>query len=205
LDTPRVVAAASFAWAVALLAGQAALAWRRRGRDYAVAAASPWLGLVYTFTLGLSPARKETARRHPLKLGAGIILHVAIGAAIARAVAFVAIPTRDLLPGATIALCASGVPAAASLLANRAYHPILRAMNGADDYAAILFTGAFIALAAAAALKLIPSYLFGYAAAAFFFYLPLGKLRHALFCPLARAELGLRLGRRGVLFLFTAR
>ena len=37
----------------------------------------------------------------------------------------------------------------------------------------------------------------GLVVAASAFYLPLGKLRHVLFCPVARLDLGRRLGYRG--------
>jgi hypothetical protein len=73
----------------------------------------------------------------------------------------------------------------------------MRALSSPDDYFSPAATFALLALAAAYTLGKIAPPLFLIYGAAFLFYLPLGKLKHVLFCPVSRIDFGRRLGRRG--------
>lgn len=73
----------------------------------------------------------------------------------------------------------------------------MRALSTPDDYISPLITFGLLALAVVYTLGLIATPPFLIYGAAFLFYLPLGKLKHVLFCPASRIDLGRRLGRRG--------
>jgi hypothetical protein len=88
--------------------------------------------------------------------------------------------------------------AGVSLFIRRLSARNLRVMNVPDDYIAILASCGLLALAS------IPTIVVGHGAALMIYtglllvYLPLGKLRHAVFFFVARGDYGRRLGFRGV-------
>jgi hypothetical protein len=53
-----------------------------------------------------------------------------------------------------------------------------------------------MAIAALAVVGMVPAFMIY--ASALLLYIPLGKLRHAIYFPLARVELGAHFGKRGV-------
>jgi len=196
--TERAICAAAFLWAAVLLTAQFVRALRGRQPDLSVAAGSGGRGALYNVTVAMSPSHKETARRHPVAFGAGVLLHAGIAVAVIRVCAVLIAPGAPPLFGIP-GMVFSGVTALTglSLLARRAASPALRVLSSPDDYVAAALTTAFLAAGAARDAGLVPVGVYVLAAAAFALYLPLGKLRHVLFCPVSRLELGARLGRRG--------
>jgi hypothetical protein len=195
----RILCAAAWGWAAVLLAVQLARALARRQPDYAVAAASAARGALYNVTVAMSPLHKETARRHPLKFGAGVLLHAGVALALGQTAWLLISPAASVpYPRFVAGVLGAAALAGGYLLGRRVVSPALRALSAPDDVVAATATVAYVALTAAYELAWVSPGVFLVAAAAFAFYLPLGKLRHLLFCPASRLELGARLGRRGV-------
>jgi hypothetical protein len=197
--TLRIIAAASFAWAAVLLAAQLLRAWGGGRKDYAVAAGSGARGVIYNLTAAMSPAHKEAARNHPVKFGAGVLLHAGVAVALLELLALVARPCAypRALGAALAAVLALALASSVFLFCNRLFHAQMRALSSWDDYLSPALTFTLLALAAAYALGRVGAAALLVYGAAFFFYLPIGKLRHVLFCPVSRIELGRRLGLRG--------
>jgi hypothetical protein len=195
----KVFVALSALWAVVALAVQVFAARGGGRRDYSRRAGSPGQGVAYAFTVAMLPAYKETARLHPVEFGLGLVLHLGVLSALIGVGLLLAWPPAGgpylslMRPLAALALVA-GV----SLVLRRAASKNLRAMSAPDDYVATLATCGLLACAALfpidAQSQLI---LLGYAGP-FLVYLPLGKLRHAVFFFVARGNYGWRLGYRGV-------
>ena len=197
-DTLRIAAAASFGWTVLSLAAQYVQA-RGGGRsDLGARAGSPWRGLVYNFTAAMTPAHKESVRLHPVEFGVGLLLHLGVFFAVARAAALIAAPAVPTGPAALGVLPGLSLLAGLTLFVRRLAAADLRAMSSPDDYLSLLLTCALLAGAQAFQTGLLSAAGFLAVAAVFFLYLPLGKLRHALFFFVARADYGRRLGYRGV-------
>ncbi len=78
-------------------------------------------------------------------------------------------------------------------------------MSAPDDYIAILATCGLLALASGYPIDAASDVVTLIYAVLLFAYLPLGKLRHAVFFFVARGDYGRRLGRRGVYPSATAR
>lgn len=147
----------------------------------------------------MRPSKKESVSHYPLSFGLGLILHVGIF------ISFLAAPGSILLPQILFSLrivvgAAAGLALGACfvLLLRRICRPEVRAISPAEDYGANLLVAVFLAGAVAFSLGWIKGDWFRWAAAAVLIYLPLGKLRHAVFFFIARADLGRRLGWRGV-------
>jgi hypothetical protein len=85
-----------------------------------------------------------------------------------------------------------------ALLVKRIVTPAMRYFSNPDDYFSNIITSGFIALTAATLTNgSAQPALFIYAGL-LLLYIPVGKLRHAIYFPLARVYLGLFYGRRGV-------
>jgi hypothetical protein len=194
----RIVAAAGIIWAAALLGFQLLRAWGGGRRDYSARAGNPLRGVLYNFTAAMSPAHKETIRNHPFKFAVGLAMHVGVGVAVIKVLALLikpdAPPWAPIPVGGLLALTAA---AALFLFARRLLSPNLRAMSAFDDYLASAATLACLAVASLHEFGLVTAGFFLLVDAAATFYLPLGKLRHVLFCPVSRLDLGRRMGYRG--------
>jgi len=160
---------------------------------------SAWAGVAYSFTGAMSPLKKESARRHWPTYLLGLFFHGGVFFAFAWLVALF-LDTRAPLPLARISaacLLATALCGAA-LLVKRIVKSNLRRLSCPDDYFSNMLVVGFQVLTAAAVVDAsVTGALFVYAAA-LFLYIPLGKLRHAIYFPLARIYLGEFFGRRGV-------
>ena len=184
-------------WAALALAVKVLIARGGGRRDFSRRAGRPIVGLFYNFTVAISPGHKESARLHPAEFVAGVVLHAGVFAALAEVLALLAGANVMVSWNAPLRVLAGvGAATAIVLLVRRLQSPVLRALSTPDDYLAglatcgLLVLAVFPALGSGAALMTYAAFLF--------LYLPLGKLRHAVFFFVARADYGWRLGHRGV-------
>ena len=189
----------SAVWAVVALAVQV---WGLRGarpREAAEARGSAVAGAVWGFTVAMSPAHKESASRHPIVFALGLVLHAGVLAAIATvAISMLAPRSAPFVRSSLAVLASTGLVACVALLVRRLSSEELRELSPLDDYLANVVIALLLASALAFHAEVLPGSALRILAALLLLYLPLGKLRHALFCFLARGELAARLGLRGV-------
>jgi hypothetical protein len=145
------------------------------------------------------PWRKETASRHPVSYLLGIGYHAGIFLGFLWLVLlFFSARLPELLVSASAALLILATLCGLGLLVKRAVTPAMRYFSNPDDYFSNLLATGFVALTAAAlryegALPVLFVY-----AGVLLLYIPVGKLRHAIYFGLARVYLGVFYGRRGV-------
>ena len=186
-------------WAVILLAAQVVVSRGARRRDYSRRAGMPGRGLLYGFTVAMLPAHKESVGRHPLEFATGMIMHAGVLIALLSAVLLVAWPEAGfLILGYTRPLILVALLAGVGLLVRRAVSTSLRSMSAADDYVAIIATCGLILLAGVRTVDSATQVPLLVWAGLLLLYMPLGKLRHAVFFFVARGEHVSRLGYRGV-------
>ncbi len=196
---PRLLLGLAFIWAATALACQVYRAWGGGRRDYSAPQGHRGRGVIYNFTSAMAPAHKESARNHPGMFAIGVMLHVGVLASLLTVLVLAIDPAlaSTLLSGVRW-IAGVGLLAGLILLIRRPRDANLRAMSSPDDYLAIAATCGLLllttlALSFEAGMVVLLLYM-----AALFVYLPLGKLRHAVFFFAARANYGRRLGYRGV-------
>ena len=185
--------------------GAFARRWRwTASRPFAVdrssAKGSPRRGVLYAFTLGMTPWAKESTRRHMLAYLRGVAFHVGIFSGLA---ALLASPWWVGLPQPLLWLMAAftgfGALCGALGAVARWLEQNLRALSTPDDYAAVVLVTIFLAATCLALLNpagLPAMYL---ASAVMLVYAPLGKIRHCIYFFFSRRFFGLFVGRRGIL------
>ena len=155
--------------------------------------------VAYSFTGAMSPLKKESARRHAPTYAFGLLLHGGVAVAAFWVVIFF-FGVRVPLVVATLSVSVLAVTSLSGviLLLKRITRRKLRYFSTPDDYFSNILVVGFQALALATLInvELIPALMIY--ASALLLYIPLGKLRHAIYFPLARVYLGLFFGKRGV-------
>lgn len=199
MDSLSLAVTVGAVWTAAVLVYQVLKVLVLLGKEHGPPAANPWRGVIYNLTAGASPGKKETARQHPFKFALGVVFHFGIVWAFVRAAAVSFSPYTTAISLPSAAVCAAGGVAGVILFTRRVAERAMRFMSTREDYFAVLATTTFLTLTAAEAAGIVGRPALAVTTTAFLIYLPLGKLKHVLFCPLARLELGWRLGRRGVL------
>jgi nitrate reductase gamma subunit len=168
-------------------------------RDPAEIRGNSSTAVLYSFTGAMSPLKKESARRHVPTYVGGLVFHAGVFVSFFWvAIHFLGIaanPAVSRLSGGFLIIAAL---VGFALFVKRIVKLKLRSFSTVDDYASNLLVVGFLATSAWALFdaRFLPvSFVY---ASVLFLYIPLGKLRHAIFFPLARVYLGLFYGRRGV-------
>ena len=155
--------------------------------------------VLYSLTKAMLPWKKETARRHLPSYALGIGYHVGVFLGFASLVLIFL--DASLPPGtqaAVVVLLALAALCGLALLVKRIATSRMRYLSNPDDYFSNALVTGFLTMAVATLLSegVAPWY-FVYAGVVLL-YIPVGKLRHAVYFGLARVYLGLFYGRRGV-------
>lgn len=198
-ETSRIVVFISIIWAITALIVQAIIA-RGRGRvDYSKRAGSVTQGIIYNFTWAMLPSHKETISKHPVKFTIGVLMHIGIFVTIAKVLLLLINP--QIPPSGSFAIgffLGLASVCALYLFLRRVFSRELHSMSSPDDYISILLTLGFMVMGIAHEFSIVSTGAFLIFAAVVFFYMPVGKLKHALFFFIARADYGARLGYRGI-------
>jgi hypothetical protein len=199
MNALRIMVAGSALWAFMLLTFQVLTA-RGGGRpDFSRPAGRPAAGAWYNFTTGMLPWNKESAWLHLAEFGLGIVFHAGVLLTLASVFIMAATPTFGARLLALLwPLNALSLAAGIALLIRRVRSELLRAISVPDDYLAVSVTcGLLIVALAFSFFGQNPGPPLAYTSL-LLIYLPLGKLRHAVFFFVARTNYGCRLGHRGV-------
>lgn len=170
----------------------------KRDRIHAAPIGDAKRGTLYSLTLGMSPFKKETAYLHWPTYFAGIGFHGAtflgFGWLIIHFFQF-SIPLW--ITRISIIILILGALSGLSILVKRVVQPKMRAVSNPDDYISNLLISGFQILSALVFFKdSLQNVLFIWSGV-LLFYIPFGKLRHALYFLPTRIHLGRYFGQRG--------
>lgn len=167
--------------------------------DFAAPKGKLLTGVLYSLTGAMSPFKKESAYLHLPAYTMGVLYHLGIFFSFFWLLLHffkVATPPPVKYGSASALLVATlcGI----IILIKRILNPQLRYFSCPDDYFSNILVTGFLALNAVSILysPMIPVF-FVYSGI-LFLYIPLGKLRHAIYFVTTRIYLGLFYGRRGV-------
>jgi len=178
----------------------AAMQHRPYNAEKAPVRSSPVEGILWSFTLGMAPWKKESARIHWIAYLRGIILHISIfiGAAFLIVNPWLGELSEWLRFAAAITLVIGALMGLAGFWI-RWHDPVMRDLSTPDDYFALALTTLFMATGVVAALLVNLAPIFWIVSGITMAYVPFGKLRHLIYFFYSRAFLGMVFGRRGVL------
>jgi hypothetical protein len=172
----------------------------KRGRpvDYAVPAGDTTKAVIYSFTGAMSPAKKESAYLHLPVYAAGILYH--LGTFLSILIFFLLLAgvlpegvLRGIISVFLILTTLSGL----WILIRRAFERTLSSLSNPDDYISNGLVTLFQALTIAVLYSEHLQAAYFVAVSALMLYLPLGKLKHAVYFFAARYHLGYFFGYRG--------
>lgn len=165
--------------------------------DYSEPIGKPGSAILYSFTGGMSPVKKESAFLHLPTYTAGILYHMGTFLSIALLVIFL----FGIILGNILSLlcsifliisCICGI----GILIKRIFKKDLKLISNPDDYISNLLVTGFQLMTIIELNNHTPLYFI--LTSILLLYLPLGKLRHTIYFFSARYHLGVFFGRRGV-------
>jgi hypothetical protein len=201
IDVPLIILAVSLT--VALL-GVGVWIFQLFSRDSACdpspGKGSARLGILYAFTLGMLPWKKESARLHPLVYLRGIAFHAGIFAGILVLILSIFnVAGQNVLSLVLSALMWLGVVSGVAAIISRVFDPMLRGISNTDDYVSPALISLFMITGALHAMG-SPGTVYFYAATSVLcLYLPWSKVRHCVYFFFSRGKIGAMMGHRGLL------
>ena len=160
------------------------------------------LGVLYAFTLGMLPWKKESARLHPLVYLRGIGFHIGIFVGIlVLLVSIFNVTSPDVLSLGLIILMWLGVISGLAAIVSRAADPMLRGISNADDYVSPSLICFFMITGALHLAGLLDTAYFYAATSVLCLYLPWSKVRHCVYFFFSRGKIGAMMGHRGLLMM----
>jgi nitrate reductase gamma subunit len=155
--------------------------------------------VLYSLSGAMMPWKKETASRHLFSYAMGIAYHAGVFLGLIWLVLiFFNAGIPQVLRALSVLVISAGAIGGLGLLVKRALTPEMRYFSNPDDYFSNLIVTGFLVLTVLVLRfeGLTPAYLIY--SGLLYLYIPVGKLRHAIYFGLARVYLGLFYGRRGV-------
>ena len=167
--------------------------------DYSRRSGNVKSAIAYSFTGAMNPAKKESAFLHLPTYVAGLLYH--LGTFVSAILFFLFIlnfsPDISIRWALTGVLTLSGV-SGIGILVKRLMTQKLRSLSSPDDYVSNFLVTIFQVSTLGVLVGESSSPLYFFCAGLLLLYLPVGKLKHALYFFAARYQLGYFYGWRGV-------
>lgn len=168
-------------------------------KDYSRKSGDPGSAIRYSITGAMSPTKKESAFLHLPTYTAGLLYHMGTFLSLFLFVLFLfgTYPTGMLMYIASIIVGIAGL-SGLGILIKRISKQQLRALSNPDDYISNFLVSAVQILTALVLINHAYEAVYFIGISLLFLYLPLGKLKHAVYFFAARYHLGFFYGWRGV-------
>lgn len=173
---------------------------RGSARDPSPGKGSDKLGILYAFTIGMLPWKKESARLHWIVYLRGIAFHAGIFAGIVVLIfSIFNVTSPGVLNIVLDILIWLGAAAGMAAIVSRIADPMLRGISNSDDYISPALISLFMITGALHNMGLLGTVYFFAAASLLCLYLPWSKVRHCVYFFFSRAKIGIMMGHRGLL------
>jgi hypothetical protein len=160
------------------------------------------LGVLYAFTLGMLPWKKESARLHRLVYLRGIAFHAGIfSAMLVLVLSIFNVASHNLVSLALSVLMWLGIVSGVASIVSRAADPMLRGISNADDYISPALITLFMLTGALWNMGLPGTLYFYVTTSVLCLYLPWSKVRHCVYFFFSRGKIGAMTGHRGLLMV----
>lgn len=167
--------------------------------DYSQSIGSTGEGARYSISRAMSPMKKESAFMHLPTYTAGILYHMGTFLSLFLFILFVAgVYPQGIISYAFIAVLLVSCISGFGILIKRTSKPQLRALSNPDDYISNLLVSIVQLITALVLIRPETAAIYYVAVSMLLLYLPLGKLKHAVYFFAARYHLGFFYGWRGV-------
>jgi len=156
--------------------------------------------LVYSYTLGMLPWKKESARLHKLVYLRGVLLHLGIFASIVLLWVSLFVDIKSL--SGTIAFSpflGLGFLAGLAAVIARIVDRNLRSLNRPDDFVSLVLVTLMVLSAFGYVLDITSREVFWGVVSAMLLYLPFSKIPHVAYFFFAKNVYAVYFGRRGVM------
>lgn len=161
--------------------------------------ASAQRGIVYAFTGGMLPWKKESATLHRLAYLRGIVFHIGIVSAILLLLLSIFVDQARLSGNVVLGtLLTFGFLAGAAGLTSRFVDRNLRAISRPGDYVSVLLVTLVFAAGIAFVFDIAGVSLLWITASVLCLYVPWSKVPHVVYFFFSRINFGTHFGRRGV-------
>ena len=170
----------------------------KRDRIYAEPLGDANKASLYSLTFGMSPFKKETAYLHWPTYIAGIGFHASTFLGFAWLILhLIQVTLPQWINYTSIAIFVLGALFGAGILVKRLVQKKMRMVSNPDDYFSNLLISGFQILSALALLQNSMQNILFIWSGVMMFYIPFGKLQHALYFIPTRIQLGRYFGQRG--------
>ncbi|MDD5338556.1 MAG: hypothetical protein PHG35_03985 [Dehalococcoidales bacterium] len=161
---------------------------------------SPFKSIVYAYTIGMLPWKKESARLHKLVYLRGVLLHLGVFTSIVLLWLSLFVDAKSLYGSVAFSpLLGLGFLAGLAAVIVRIADKNLRALNRPDDFISLILVTLIILSAFGYVLSITSREVFWGAASAVLLYLPWSKIPHVAYFFFAKNVFGIYFGRRGVM------
>ena len=162
--------------------------------------ASARKGIIYAFTLGMLPWKKESASLHPLVYIRGVLLHAGIFTFIILLFVSLWVNITNLSGRVAFSpILALGFIAGVIALIARFTDRNLRALSRPDDYISLVLVSLVLLSGLGFVLDITSRTVFWGFVSVLCLYLPWSKVPHVAYFFFSRTVFGVMFGRRGVL------
>jgi len=170
----------------------------KRDLPFAPPLGRPSTAAIYSLTLGMSPLKKETAHQHWPTYIAGMGFHIGLFLALAwLPLHFFNIALPSFIISSSKGVIALGALFGVIILIKRVSLKKMRQLSTPDDYFSNLIVTVFQLLSVRTLDRPSEPALLMLWAGVMLFYIPFGKLRHAIYFVPTRILLGRYFGQRG--------
>ncbi len=157
-------------------------------------------GVVHSFTLGMLPTKKESAKLHPLVYVRGVLFHIGIFAFIVLLILTLASINLSSVARLGFGIILTfGLVAGIVALASRFIDRNLKALSRPDDYISLVVVMAAILTGLLYAFSVSGVIVFWAMVTVLSFYIPWSKIPHVAYFFFSRTLLGTLSGRRGLI------